>query len=107
MFCDVLEIVVKLLSSTPRKCPKKPSLYRDKKGISVVLNLAMTMHIAQCIMVHFFAITALLLIYEFPAGNFMEYMLQCDFWNRGTWKKIIQPQHFRIIIIIIIIIMIK
>ena len=62
----------------------------------------MTMHIgAPCTMVHFFAITALLLINEFPAGNFMEYK-QCDFWNRGTWKKIIQPQHFRIIIIIII-----
>lgn len=64
----------------------------------------MTMHIAQCTMHNgtFFAITALLLICEFPAGSFMEDMLQCDFWNRGTWKKIIQPQHFRIIIIIII-----
>ena len=63
----------------------------------------MIMYIAQCAMVHLFAVTALLLIYEFPAGHFMEYMLQCDFWNWGIWKKIIQPQHFRIIIIIIII----
>ena len=59
----------------------------------------MTIHIAQCTMVHFLAITALLLICEFPAGNYIEDMLQCDFWNQGTWKKIIQPQHFRIIII--------
>ena len=39
----------------------------------------MTMHTAQCTMVRYFAITALLLICEFPAGNFMEDTLQCDF----------------------------
>ena len=62
----------------------------------------MTMHTAQCTMVRYFAITALLLICEFPAGNFMEDTLQCDFWNRGTWKKIIQSQYFIILIVIII-----